>query len=136
MLCANEKEDIVKKITSVLRNRGEIVFAYIFGSFHVSQEHNDIDIGVFTNIKNHTSYLGMELEMEAELGDLLHRPVDVRIMNIAPLPFIYNILKSGTVILDTDKSMRSDFEGLIYKKYFDYKHLRDEYLREILHAPV
>jgi hypothetical protein len=40
------------------------------------------------------------------------------------------------VIVDNNKSLRSDFEGLVYKKYFDFEHLRNEYLREIKNAPL
>lgn len=135
-MSANEKEYLANKTTAILQTREDILFAYIFGSFTTSGEFSDIDIGVFTTVKDLKSFLNMELEMERELGDVLNMPVDVRIINSAPLSFVYNVLKSGIVILDNDKSMRADFEGLIYKKYFDYKHLRDEYLREILNAAV
>jgi hypothetical protein len=50
--------------------------------------------------------------------------------------FVYNVLKGGFVIVDNDKSLRCDFEGLVYKKYFDFQHLRNEYLREIKNAPL
>ncbi len=136
ILSANEKLFLVKKTAAVLQAKEGILFAYIFGSFNTSEKFSDIDIGVFTKINDLTSFLTIELEMERELGDVLHMPVDVRILNTSPLPFIYNVLKSGTVILDNNKSVRTDFEGLICKKYFDYMHLRNEYLREIANAAV
>jgi len=55
---------------------------------------------------------------------------------LAPVTFIYHILKSGRVIVDKDPSRRCDFEGLMCKEYFDVQRLRPEYLREIVHAPV
>ena len=76
------------------------------------------------------------MELENELEDILHIPVDIRIINNAPLSFQYNVLKTGKVIVDGDKTLRADFEGLIFKKYFDFVHLRNEYLRETLNDQV
>jgi predicted nucleotidyltransferase len=78
----------------------------------------------------------MELDTERELENTVKIPVDVRIINHAPLSFIYHVVKSGFVIVDKNTSIRSDFEGLIFKKYFDFQYVRREYLREITNAPV
>jgi hypothetical protein len=55
----------------------------------------------------------------------------MRILNTAPLAFQYNVRKDGIVIIDKDKDIRADFEGLVFKKYFEYVHLRNEYLKNI-----
>jgi predicted nucleotidyltransferase len=133
-LNAEEKKHLIEKITAILQGKKYILFAYIFGSFTSGKSFNDIDVGIFISAEKPGSLLVLELEMERELGDILRIPADVRIINSAPIPFVYNVLKSGIVILDNNKSLRTDFEGLIYKKYFDYKHLRNEYLREIVNA--
>ncbi len=135
-LSSKEKEHLIKRIAGVLQSREDILFAYIFGSFSSGQSFNDIDIGVFIPYGKMQSPLELELEIERELDDALRIPADVRIINNSPLSFSYNVLKSGTVIVDNNSSLRADFEGLICKKYFDYKHIRDEYLREIINAEV
>lgn len=136
VLTAEEKKHLIGRITTILQAKEYIVFAYIFGSFTSGKSFNDIDVGIFISGEKPESFLTLELEMERELGDALHIPVDVRTINTAPLSFTYNVLKSGVVILDNDKSSRTEFEGLICKKFFDYKHLRNEYLREIINASV
>lgn len=135
-LTAEEKKHLVERITASLQTKEYILFAYIFGSFPSGENFNDIDVAIFISADKLDSFLDKELEIERELGDVLRFSFDVRIINSSPLPFTYNVLKSGTVILDKDKSLRADFEGLIFKKYFDYKHLRDEYLRETKNAAV
>jgi len=132
-----------EKITSTLKSKKYIAFAYIFGSFALSSKDslkentfNDIDIAIYLSKGNAQDSLSLELELENELEGILHIPVDVRIINNAPLSFQYNILKTGIVIVDRDKTLRADFEGLIFKKYFDFVHLRNEYLRETLNAQV
>ena len=135
-LSAKEKEVLIEKISDVLKAKEYIIFAYIFGSFASEDSFQDIDVGIFTSGVNDRSPLRLELEIEADLEDAIHIPVDVRIINNAPLSFIYNILKNKIVIVDNDKSLRADFEGLVYKRYFDLQHLRNEYLREVINAPV
>lgn len=129
-----EKEHFIGRVSEILKTKRYILFAYIFGSFVSGDAFNDIDIGLFIDDKKSKSTLKIELELENELEESLHVPFDVRIINNAPLSFVYNILKNKIVILDKDKNLRTDFEGLIYKKYFDFKHFRREYLREIISA--
>lgn len=135
-LSAKEKEVLTEKISDILKAKEYILFAYIFGSFVSDDEVKDIDVGVFISSVENKSPLKLELKLEGEIEDAIHIPVDIRIINNAPSSFIYNVLKGGIVIVDNNKSLRSDFEGLVYKKYFDFQHLRNEYLREIINAPL
>lgn len=131
-----DKKRFIKKATAVLQTKEYILFAYVFGSFTAEKSFHDIDIAVFIHDEKLKSQFALEMELEVEMEKTLCFPVDVRIINNAPVSFIYNVLKSGAVIVDNNISMRADFEGLNYKKYFDYRHLRDEYLREIINAPI
>lgn len=131
-----EKDVLIERISNILKTKEYVLFAYIFGSFASGERFNDIDVGIFISGERTRSPLRLELEIENELEDSVRMPVDVRIINNAPLSFIYNILKNNIVVVDKDRSFRTEFEGLIYKKYFDFQHLRREYLREIINAPV
>jgi predicted nucleotidyltransferase len=131
----NEREAIIQKLSQTLEDKNDIIFAYLFGSFNSQESFHDIDIGVFISL-NEPKVLEIELELERELGDMIHMPVDVRIMNEAPLSFNYQVIKGGITIVDKNKDMRADFEGLVFKKYFDFQHLRNEYLREVASAPI
>jgi predicted nucleotidyltransferase len=132
---SEKKEIIIKKISDRLHSRDDILFAYIFGSFMSEDGFKDIDIGIFIHNKK-PSPLKIELDMENEMEGIIHLPCDVRVINNAPPSFAYNVLESGRLIVDKDSDLRADFEGLIYKKYFDLRHLKREYLREITNAPV
>ncbi len=136
VLTDKEQGILVEKTVAFLKTKEYILFAYIFGSFFSGKSFNDIDMGIFVSHEKPDSLLSLELKIERELGDILHIPVDVRIINNAPPSFVYNVLKSGTVIVDNNESLRTDFEALVIKKYFDFKHLRNEYLREIINAEV
>ncbi len=134
---------LLNDITDVFKSIDEIEFAYTFGSFAMLVKglskknfYNDIDIAIYISEGKKEDFLIFELKMEDKLETLFHIPFDVRILNGAPLPFQYNVLKSGFVILDKNKLLRSDFESLTLKKYFDYVHLRNEYLRETQNASI
>jgi predicted nucleotidyltransferase len=131
-----EKAAVLKEISDALKAKEYVLFAYVFGSFASDARFRDIDVGVFVREEERRSPLKLELKLEGELEASLHVPVDVRVINDAPLSFVYNVLKGKSVIVDRDRTVRADFEGLVYKKYFDFRHLRKEYLREIVNAPL
>jgi predicted nucleotidyltransferase len=130
-----EREIIIQKISDSLKDRSNIIFAYIFGSFSAQESFHDVDVGIFIS-NNGLNVLKTELEMEHELEKLIHMPVDVRILNRAPVSFIYQVIKGGITIVDKNEDLRAEFEGITIKKYFDFQHLRNEYLREVADAPI
>jgi uncharacterized protein len=102
---------------------------------------NDIDIALYLAHSfisqekiTYNNLVQFETKLEIELEEKLQIPVDVRIINYSPLPFKYNVIKSGILAVDKDLDLRADFEGLTFKKYFEYVHLRDEYLRNVKNA--
>jgi predicted nucleotidyltransferase len=132
----SEKKNIIKKISSFLGNeKQEIAAAYLFGSFIKSEFFADIDLGVITNM-DLNSPLKFELGLEARLEDLINYPVDLRILNHAPLSFCQNVIRHGKVIIDKDPNLRAEFTGKVLKQYFDFSIFRKRYLNEVINAPV
>ena len=135
-LNGSEKEKIMEAISSRLSYHGEkIVTAYVFGSFVQSMSFKDIDIGIIVT-KNLNDLLSFELEMESQLQSIIKYPVDVRIINQAPISFCQNVIRTGRTIVDKDPNLRADFETRILKQYFDFLPFQRRYLREVLNAPV
>jgi len=125
----NQKLNVVNKISELISNDSDILFAYIFGSFVQNEAFSDIDIGIYLKGK---ANIKKEFDLENELEGALKLPVDVRTINNAPISFVYNILNDKILIKDDEK--RADFEGQALKNYFDYVHLLDEYLKEAVCA--
>ena len=132
----DKKAQIISKITNFLRGVEEIRFAYIFGSFATDEVFSDIDIGIYYQISQDTSPLEIEFEIENQIQDLTGYQIDVRILNKAPIGFAYQVIKDGILIKDEALDLRCDYEGLIFKKNNDFIRFRNEYLREIAHAPI
>ena len=135
-LSSREKETIIEAIVSFF-NAGveDAAFVYLFGSFASNEEFSDIDLGIVT-LDPVNKPLDFELELESTLERIIKYPVDVRILNKAPFSFIQNVIRNGKVILDRDPNRRADFESNVLKQYFDFSRFRDQYLREVLNAPV
>jgi hypothetical protein len=130
------KEQIIKEISYQLNKRKTVIFSYIFGSFVTDDKFSDIDIGVFCTEKISKEPLDFEFELEEEIKSLAKFPVDVRVINHAPLSFVYRVVKEGILIADKDIGKRADFEGMIFKKYMDFAIYRKRYLKEVMNAPI
>ena len=81
--------------TAVLKRRNEIEFAYLHGSF-LEGDFRDIDLAIYLNkLKTKKDALEYELALERELENIVNIPVDVRVLNNAPLSFRFNTIKGG-----------------------------------------
>jgi predicted nucleotidyltransferase len=131
-----DKEKFVEAISSyLLKQYDEIITVYIFGSFISEQYFSDIDIGIII-AKDLSQSLDFELKLENRLEEIVKYPVDVRVLNQAPISFSQNVFRTGRVVIDKEPNMRADFEGRILKQYFDFSPFQKRYLREVTNAPV
>ncbi len=71
-----QKMEILKKIVSMIKDKEEVLFAYVFGSFARKEEFSDIDIAVY--VKGNAD-IKKEFALENEMEEILKIPVDVRI---------------------------------------------------------
>lgn len=112
-----------------------ILAAYVFGSFVEDKPYSDIDLGLLM-LNDPGNPVVLEIDFETEIEKITGCPVDIRILNGAPLSFCQQVIRTGEVILDSDPDIRADFEGRILKKYFDFSRFRTQYIREVCHAPL
>ena len=123
----HEKGRIKRIIKEFLMGRKEVLFAYLHGSF-LSGPFRDIDIAVYTDGERDVFY---ELELERELEERLGFPVDVRVLNNAPISFRFKVLK-GELLFSRDEEKRCEFESKTLGEYHDFKYYLSTYRREIL----
>ena len=123
-----QKKGIIDELTRLLREREEIIFAYLHGSF-LTHDFRDIDIAVYLKKDEDVLY---EVELGVELEKILKFPVDVRVLNSAPLTFKFKVIKDGLLLFSRDERIRSDFEALTISEYHDFSYFRRRYRREVL----
>ena len=110
-LSGEEKERILALLADRLSSRAELIFAIVFGGFLEERPFRDIDVGVYLA---HGTRAGEDIveaalyaeELSAELSKLVGLPVDVVVLNHAPVWLLYRALK-GRVILDRDPVLRA-----------------------------
>ncbi len=128
-----EKQRLRDLLTARLEEREEILFAYVYGSF-VQGSFRDIDIAVFLGDGSNglSDPLRYEMMLEQELEDETGVPVDIRVLNVAPLPFAFTVLQTGDVMVSRDDRARCDFVCRIFAEYHDFSYYRRQYRREAL----
>lgn len=130
------KERVIEKLRRLLAQREEVQFACIHGSFLEPQMgFRDIDIGVWVE----PSLVGREisLEYEWELDSWLERhvphPVDVKVLNYAPLGFRY-AASGGLLLFAQDEVAWYDFRERTWEEYLDFAPLARQMLFDLLDA--
>ncbi len=126
---------LVGVLREVLERWPEIVFAYLHGSFQRGEPSRDVDVAVWadrTCIADSRLDL-YALDLEAALQAALARPVDVQVLNRAPLAFRYHALR-GIPILVRDWEVLDELRARTWDEYFDFRPLAQQYLREVLSA--
>jgi hypothetical protein len=131
------REKVLKVLMEALEGEQGLCAAYVHGSFVEKGPFRDIDVALYYHPTPDFNLLDRELDLEVALEEALieagfRMPVDVRIINRAPLSFRYRVIKDGELLLVRDDDRRVDFEVLTLSRYFDFAPFRAAYLREIL----
>jgi predicted nucleotidyltransferase len=127
---AGVREEVADRFGNLIRQRTEVVFAYLHGSF-LEGTFRDVDVAVYLDTLP-PSPLAYELERETELGRLTRFPCDVRILNGAPASFRYNVVRSGRPLAVADDDARTEFVEAAIRDYCDFTPYRKRYIEETL----
>jgi len=103
------------------RADADIVCVYLYGSLARGQGHreSDVDIAVLYATDPPSTLDGLGLELGNALEQHLGRPVDLLVLNRAPVDLIHRVLRDGILIHDRNPSARIRFEVKARNEYFD-----------------
>ena len=98
-----------------------IVCVYVYGSVArgEARDASDVDVAVLYAQEPPPTLDGLGLELGYTLERLLGKPVDLIILNRAPLDLIHRVLRDGALVYDGDPSSRVRFEVQARSAYFD-----------------
>jgi len=116
-------------IADYFRQKPGIVAVYLYGSVAkgTAGSESDVDIGVLYERPPEATLMAQPFADEAELGQLLARPVQVIAMNQAPPDLVHRILRDGILVLEPNRSRRIAFEVRARNLYFDVLPLLRQY---------
>jgi len=125
------KREISRKIEELVKNRAEIIFAYIFGSFIEDEVYNDIDLAIYIDENNAlTKKIFYAIELSKKLEELVKIPIDVIVLNRASNFILYRV-SNGKLIKNSDDNMRINFMTTHWKEYWDFKNKIHEHVEEM-----
>lgn len=106
-----------------------IVCAYLFGSTArgTARGRSDVDVAVLIDQDPPPTLEGSGMRLGAELEGQLGLPVDVVLLNRAPVDLIHRVLRDGVLVYEADRAARVRFEVRARSEYFDLKPHLDRY---------
>jgi len=93
-------------------HREGIVAVYLFGSVArgTAGPRSDVDLAVLYEVAPPATLDGLPVDLENRIAKLVGRPVQVIVLNRAPVDLVHRVLRDGVLVLDADKSARIRFE--------------------------
>lgn len=114
----DERERIERTLVAVLESEPDLEFAWLHGSFLVADKFRDIDIGVHLSVPVEVrSQRGLELSvrLDQEIGF----PIDVRVLNDAPVTFLFHVFREGRLLLSRNDERLADLMERTVREYLD-----------------
>jgi len=130
-----ERARIGKFLGQLLEKEEGFFFAYLHGSFAEGRPFRDVDVAVFVDEKAipKASALDFEMSTSMKLEKEVKLPIDLKIINYAPLGFQY-YSTAGPLIMCKEDDLRVDFLTRIRSLYFDFKPSSERFLLEMIYA--
>jgi predicted nucleotidyltransferase len=129
-----QRAGLRRRVQIGLESRQEIIFAYLYGSFlDENLPYHDIDIAVYLDPTwaLERDLFEYEMTLSVDLTLALHVPVDVRVLNEAPLGFQHSVLHRGEVLFSRSDERLTDFIEQVGLAYMDFSYYVREYLQEV-----
>jgi len=114
--------DVATALRSYFGTRHEgIVAVYLFGSEArgAAREGSDVDVGILFREIPPSTLDSPVFGLQADLEQLLRKPVQVVALNTAPAALVHRVLRDGRIVFDGDRSRRIRFEVARQNEYFD-----------------
>lgn len=106
-----------------------VAAAYVFGSVArgTASASSDVDLALLLRTRPASTLEGRMLDYEAALERTLGRPVQVVLLNDAPVDLAYRVMRDGRVLLERDRPARLRFEVRTRNLYFDLLPILTQY---------
>ncbi|MGC8786279.1 MAG: type VII toxin-antitoxin system MntA family adenylyltransferase antitoxin [Anaerolineae bacterium] len=132
MQATKGEEDIARLLSDYCARNGRVILAYLFGSQvrGAAGVLSDYDIAF---VMNGTVSADERYRLVHELSQLLRgRPIDLVILNTAPVELRYHVIAQGQRVYERDLAARVEFEANTLSLYGDMLPLLREQREAIL----
>lgn len=114
-------ERTLKDVLNARAAEEGIAAAWLFGSVArgTAGPDSDVDVGVLFRQDPPRTLAGLALDLEGDLETALSLPVQLVVLNRAPVDLIIRVLRDGKLLVDRDRSGRLQFEVRSRNEYWD-----------------
>ena len=108
-----------------------VVAVYVFGSVARAQERpdSDVDVAVLFTTAPPATFDSQPYDIEAELERRLRRPVEIVVLNRAPVDLRIRVQRDGRVVVDRDRAARIAYEVRTRNEAWDLAPILRRYRR-------
>jgi uncharacterized protein len=116
-------------VQTVLGARDDVAAVYVFGSVArgTAGPGSDVDVAVLFNAPPPHTLDGARFTLEGDLERAMHTPVDLVVLNDAPVDLRIRVLRDGRLLIDRDRSARIAFEVHTRNEFFDLEPMLTHY---------
>lgn len=113
-----QREALFTQLPIELSQELGIRFAYLYGSVLESDRIHDVDIGLFLDDTVIAQQAQIAEMLSTKLTAAVRLPVDIRVINDAPLSFLYHVLR-GRLLLCRNEGFLTDMLEDVARRYLD-----------------
>lgn len=113
-----ERERVARVLTGALEAEPELAFAWLHGSFLGGGDFHDVDVGIHLDAAPDVRFR-RELDLAVRLSDAAGFPVDVRLLNDAPVTFLFYVFRDGRLLLSRADERLADLQERTVREYLD-----------------
>jgi predicted nucleotidyltransferase len=117
-----ERERLLDKLRRLLEGVEGISFAYVYGSFLARELFRDVDVAIW--IEEGEDPFKYEVDLSSRIEADLEVPVDIHVLNEAPITFRYAVFKEGRLLFSKDERARMEVVDETIRQYADLRTLR------------
>ncbi len=121
----------VREIVQIVEADSDIMALYAFGSLAAGalKPLSDLDFGVLLNDRlDKRLRFDKQIELIGIFNDTFATDeIDLFIMNDAPIKMVFQILKTGKMLVCRNTGALIDFRECIVKKYLDFRYMREAF---------
>ncbi|MFW5925040.1 MAG: type VII toxin-antitoxin system MntA family adenylyltransferase antitoxin [Myxococcota bacterium] len=94
---------------------------YLFGSLARGEARpdSDVDVAILYARDGDGDAEARRLDVEGDLERILRRPVDLVVLDHAPVDLVHRVLREGVLVHEADRAARVRFEVHARNEYFD-----------------
>lgn len=112
------REALICCLADELGKEPGVGFAYLHGSLLDSDTVHDVDVGLYLREPMAGASASVASELSSRLTAMARIPVDVRVLNDAPLAFVYHVLR-GRLLVCHDEELLSAILEDVARRYLD-----------------